>query len=371
VVSLCLLPAVLGAGQSASDEPVRAALTAHAVPLHGGGEDRLLTEARTHDFFLLGELHGETEVPALLDDLWPKLWQAGYRHVAAEVSPWAAEHLERPALRESTPIEALWTYDQAAMVRHFAGPSQTVLWGCDMDESQPHRLILDIARLNPEDAKLQQMVKISSNGYSRAQAAELLHIAEADHPAHDVTAGGISLWQSVRDTLRIETLRSNPSTRLAASEARERLMKQLFLTHYRMTPDGKVLLRFGRNHLHRGYDARGVSTLGNFVAEWAFAEDKSVFNVGVFAAGGKEYLAGKAFDADERQDELTFALLANLAGTNATLFDLRPLRPLLHAIAGEKRSPLETNLIYWADSYDFLLCYPAVSPLADGPGPTR
>jgi hypothetical protein len=148
-------------------------------------------------------------------------------------------------------------------------------------------------------------------------------------------------------------------------------MKQLFLTHYRMTPDGKVLLRFGRNHLHRGYDARGVSTLGNFVAEWAFAEDKSVFNVGVFAAGGKEYLAGKAFDADERQDELTFALLANLAGTNATLFDLRPLRPLLHAIAGEKRSPLETNLIYWADSYDFLLCYPAVSPLADGPGPTR
>jgi hypothetical protein len=26
---------------------------------------------------------------------------------------------------------------------------------------------------------------------------------------------------------------------------------------------------------------------------------------------------------------------------------------------------LEVNLIYWADSYDFLLCYPSVSPLMD------
>src|SRR2546428_6416398 len=94
VVSFCLLPAMVWAGQSSSEEPIRAALAAHAVPLRGAGEALLLTEARTHNFFLLGELHGETEIPALLGDLWPQLWQVGYRHVAAEVSPWAAEHLE-------------------------------------------------------------------------------------------------------------------------------------------------------------------------------------------------------------------------------------------------------------------------------------
>jgi len=302
------------------------------------------------DFFLLGELHGETEIPALLQDLWPQLWKAGYRHVGAEVSPWVAAHLEQPASRDAPSIIGLWTRDQAAMVRQFVAPGKDVVWGCDIDEAQPERLILDMANLNPDDGKLGQMTQITAQGYSRKQAPQLLSLAISDHPAHDEMLGGISLWQSLRGTLQVETLRSNPDTRLAASEARELIMKELFIAHYRQEPEGKVLLRFGRNHLHRGYDARGVSTLGNFVAEWALAENKSVFNVGVFAAGGREHLAGKTFDADERQDEPTFALLADLAGANATLFDLRPLRPLLHSIALEKRTPLEGNLVYWAYS---------------------
>jgi hypothetical protein len=142
-------------------------------------------------------------------------------------------------------------------------------------------------------------------------------------------------------------------------------MKKLLVSHWRQESEGKLLLRFGRNHLHRGYDTRGISTLGNFVSEWAIAQGKSAFNVGVFAAGGQEHLAGKTFTADERQDEPTFALLAELAGENATIFDLRTLRPMLHAIPREQRTTLEVNLLYWADSYDLLLCYPRVSPLPD------
>ena len=57
------------------------------------------------------------------------------------------------------------------------------------------------------------------------------------------------------------------------------------------------MLRFGGNHL-RGYDARGVSTLGNFVAETALAQDTGLFRVGSFAAGGKKHLAGETFGAD-------------------------------------------------------------------------
>jgi hypothetical protein len=124
-----------------------------------------------------------------------------------------------------------------------------------------------------------------------------------------------------------------------------------------------VLLRFGRNHLHRGYDARGVSTLGNFIAEFAVVESRKAFNVGAFGAGGTMNLLGKSFDADERRDELTFALLADNARYPATLFDLRPLRPPLHDIPGEKRTALERNLVYWADSYDALICYKEVTPL--------
>jgi hypothetical protein len=357
-LSLFLISGALLASPVVTEDAIRTTLAAHAVPLHGAGEARLLVEARSHDFFLLGELHGEHEIPELMKDLWPQLWAAGYRHVAGELSPWAVEHLDQ--------AKGLWTQDQAALVDQFAGPKQHVVWGCDIDEGQPERLIADIAKRNPEDATLKQMVALTAQGYNRKQAPQLLSLSETDHPARDITTGGISLWNNLRQTLRVEALRSNPDTRLGASEARELVMKELFLSHYRQAPEGKVFLRFGRNHLHRGYDARGVSTLGNFVAELAITENKSVFNVGAFAAGGKEHLAGETFDADERQDELSFAFLAQLAGTDATLFDLRMLRPMLHSIAPEKRTPLETNLTYWADSYDFLICYPVVSPLMNG-----
>jgi hypothetical protein len=354
------------AQQSPANDAIRAELATHRLPLKGAGEEKLLDEARRHDYLLMGELHGETEIPALLQEMWPSLWTEGYRHVGAEVSPWAAVHLTQDVAHDSTPIEGLWTRDQAAVVNQFAKPDEDVLWGCDIEEEQPERLIREAAALNPEDGKLQQMAKIVAQKYDRKTAPELLALAESDHPAHDTVLNGISLWQDLLSTLQVESLRSNPATKLEASVGRERVMKDLLLQHSKGDGDGKVLLRFGRNHLHRGYDARGVSTLGNFVTEWAVAQGRSVFNVGVFAAGGKEHLAGETFDADETQDELTFALLAGLSEKRATLFDLRPLRPMLHSIAEGKRTPLERNLTYWADSYDYLLCYPVVTPLSNG-----
>jgi hypothetical protein len=369
ITLLCLtqlsIPASNLAAQSATDESIRKELTSHARVFDASGEAVLLEEASEHQYFLLGELHGENEVPDLLSDLWPALWRTGYRHVAAEVSPWAATHLERSEAEDATPVPGLWTRRQAANVLRFSAPGQSVLWGCDIEEEQPDRLINQMAQLNITDTHFRSMQEIVSNGYSPKYAPELLRLAESEHPAHDLLVGGESLWKNTLNTLQVEALRSDPQTRYSASAERERVMKDLFLTHLKLEPQGKVLLRFGRNHLHRGLDARGISTLGNFVSEWATAQGQSVVNVGVFAAGGKEHLAGQTFSADEREDEPAFALLAGLAGREATLFDLRDLRPILHTIPSEKRTPLETNLTYWSDSYDFLLCYPNVTPLTD------
>ena len=49
-------------------------------------------------------------------------------------------------------------------------------------------------------------------------------------------------------------------------------MKRQFLAHFEAGAPGKVLLRFGQAHLFRGYDMeRGVSTLGDFISEFAIA----------------------------------------------------------------------------------------------------
>jgi hypothetical protein len=296
------------------------------------------------------------------------MWNDGYRHVAAEVSPWTAHRLESASEDSNPKIEGLWTKKQADVVREFTQPGANVVWGCDMEEIHPEYLIREWARLNPGDPELKRMVDLTNGGYKRPTAAELSGLAKKSKAANGETVNDISLRQSILKTLEIESYRSNAATKMIAQNERELLMKTQFLEHFRNAGadgGGKVLLRFGRNHLHRGYDARGISTLGNFIAEFAVSQGESVFNVGAFGAGGKATLMGETFSMDERGDEPAFAWLAGQAKYPATVFDLRPLRPLLHAIAPENRTAFDTNLIYWSDAYDVLICFKNVTPLQE------
>ncbi len=331
------------------------------------GRNFLFNEARSHDFVLLGELHGDNEIPTLLKVLWPDMWTQGYRFIAAEVSPWVAHQLEFAPTGKGPKIQSLWTKQEATEVHALADSNTTVIWGCDMEEEQPQLLIQELARLNPGDPNLRRMVELTKDGYNRNMAPDLLDLAERSNGRADEVSNDVSVRENLLATLEIEKDRLRPETKMTAQDERERLMKKQFLEHFRRysTPEvsSKVLLRFGRNHMHRGYDARGISTLGNFIVEFATSEGKKAFNVGAFGAGGKAHLVGNTWNADERQDELAFALLAEKAKYSATIFDLRPIRALLHGIPQEKRSALQTNLIYWADSYDALICYKKVTPL--------
>jgi hypothetical protein len=366
-----VLPLILCIPQLSGQQPdpaIAAEISSHEYDLAGNGRDFLLTEAGSHDFLLLGELHGDNEIPALIHVLWPAMWRDGYRHVAAEVSPWTAHRLESANEEANPKIESLWTKKQADVVREFAQPGANVIWGCDMEEVHPEYLVREWARLNPSDPDLKRMVDLTAGGYKRSMAAELSALAKKSNAANDETVNDISLKDSILKTLQIESYRSSDATKMKAQNERELLMKTQFFEHFRKAgPDGsgKVLLRFGRNHLHRGYDARGISTLGNFVAELAISRRQSVFNVGAFGAGGKATLLGQTFSMDERADEPAFAWLAGQAKYPAAVFDLRPLRPLLHAIPAENRTALETNLIYWSDAYDALICYKNVTPLQE------
>ncbi len=82
-LSLSLVSRSPHAAPVVTEDSICAVLVAHAVPLHQAGEAQLLAQARGHDFFLLGELHGENGIPELIRELWPQLWTAGYRHNVA------------------------------------------------------------------------------------------------------------------------------------------------------------------------------------------------------------------------------------------------------------------------------------------------
>lgn len=322
----------VGATLGHTDQPIAELLEVHQHDLAAEGKALLEREARAASFFLIGGLHGDRETPALVDSLWPTV---GYQYLAAEMSPWAASRLKVPHIR-----------------------------GSDIEEPQPDSLIRALAEANPQNPSLQSMLEVTKDGYKRPKATQLLDLARSMGAVKDSTPGGISLRHQVIRTLEVEVERANRqgNDRLAASVRRETVMKEFFLAHYRAaggTP--KVMAVFGQNHLHRGIDRRGVSTLGNFIAELASAEGVQSFHVVLFAAGGKINFFGLQ-DIDQRKDDPALGVFASAARYPATLFDLRPIRRALHQIAPDKLSASDTGVLFWADSYDAIVCYREVTP---------
>jgi hypothetical protein len=346
-------------------DDVLRAVKENQYDLAENGKTFLLKESKDASFFLLGELHGEQEIPNLLYSLWPHMGEFGYNYIAAEVSPWSASKLEFAQGIDTLRKEGLWTNREAKTLhRPGASPNRPTIWGCDMEEVSLGLLLQELAEANAKDAVLRHSVDMVRNGYNRKMAPELLASLKGYSPKNDVRNNGASLFENIVSSLRIDSARAFPQVRLTAQIRRETLMKHYFLHYYdavsgRGTP--KVLFRFGRNHLHRGFDDRGISTLGNFVSEYAIAKGLKSFNVAAFAAGGQYSLGDQVFDADETGDDLAFKFLSDNTDHGATVFDLRPLRFILRQI--KDRTPLHNRLLYWSNSYDAIICFQKVTPI--------
>jgi hypothetical protein len=205
------------------------------------------------------------------------------------------------------------------------------------------------------------MVEAVKDGYQRKLAPTLLQLTREIGVVTNTAKGPIPLATLVTRTLEVEVARLN-ADRQPASVLRETFMKELFVAYYRA--DGtkpKMMAVYGQNHLGRGIDRRGVSTLGNFIAEFAIAENVRSFHVELFAAGGKISFGGLR-NIDQRKDELAFDVLASAARYSATVFDLRPLRSMLRQRPIDKLSARDASLLYSADAYDAIVCYREVTP---------
>lgn len=365
VLSIGLLIASfrIAAGQ---DNVIRL-LKLHQFDATSDGKKFLLSEAKKVNFFLLGELHGEQEIPQLLYSIWPEMNRNGYHHVVAEISPWTAQKLEFGTGADTLQVEALWSNKEARFFRAKSNRIKNpIILGCDMEEISLNLLINDLAQENPYDTMMNKVLLKIKEGYNRRMSPDLLRILSNYRPARDKKYNHTSLFDNIISSLKIDSSRNYTDSRFKAQLLRENLMKDYFLEQYRSLPkvnSGKFLFRFGRNHLHRGYDSRGISTFGNFVSEFAISEGLMSFNVATFAAGGKCELMGETFDADERDDDFAFQYLSEQANYDATIFDLRPLRIYLHALKTEARTELQNRLLFWADSYDAIICFKKVTPL--------
>ena len=313
------------------------------IDLAGQGREFLQDRVRRVSFLLVGGLHGDSETQALFQSLLSG-FGGDPTLIVTEMSPWAASRV-------------------AAGI---PDGSSVRLRGVDIEVVQLARIVRELAAANPKHRPVQEMLGALEGGYRTALAPGLLQLARKLEDVKDDAPGGIPLAVLLTKTLEVEVDRADPATAdLPASTRREQVMKSFFLTHYRSAAatgaKPKVAAVFGRNHMHRGIDRRGVPTLGNFMAEFAASEGADTFNVALFAAGGKVALGGVR-DFDERGTDPAFAYLASVARYPVTVFDMMPLRESLRRLPLATRTSLQESLLYWADSYDVVVCYREVTP---------
>src|SRR5438034_10609055 len=85
----------------------------------------------------------------------------------------------RRSLGKGPAVKGLWTKEEVSDVHMFADSNEGVIWGCDIEETQPQLLIGELASLNPDDRNLKRMRELTKDGYKigRASCKERVKIA--------------------------------------------------------------------------------------------------------------------------------------------------------------------------------------------------
>jgi hypothetical protein len=370
--------AVAAAQRSALADTLVQALRAHARTLtldagrlSGPGAEWFLGEARHAHFVLIGEEHGVAEIPAFTAALFRDLAvTAEYRHLAIETGDGLAAALDSLA-REPDPVAAMTAWheahwpgapfftlrEEADLLVSVAETSLTppILWGLDYDVMADRHALPRLRTLAESEAQR------SATDTAIAAADSLLRLAiEEGNPGRILMFAGPETvlgdlrraWNPVPDsepdrilTLMEATLRINSlwgaGQGLESNRERARWNKVQFARLWRSAGEPRVLFKFGANHMVRGRNFTGAFDLGTLASELADAMGSQSLHLLVLAGRNTEsasmdptvmeYRARPSSAQAEAWAAPFFDALEDPSGPDSswTIYDLRPLRPLL------------------------------------------
>lgn len=372
----------------------RHALSLEDGRLTGPGADLLLREAAAARHLLVGETHGVAEVPPLAADLFRRLRDDGYRHLAVEIGPVQARRLNevlsgsepmaglRRFLRDHWPGVPFYAWREEAGLlaaaveaagggedrhggedrrggegRQGGGPGADdrpgVLWGLDYDvlgDRWPLHRLREIAPDAGARAAADRAVALADSLLRRATE-------EGDPSETMMFSGPDSVWPALREAYdpapgseadrileQLEaTARINEAwtsgRRLESNRRRVELIERNFHRQAGRAAQGaKVLVKMGAFHTMRGRTPNDTWDLGTHLQELAAAEGEETFHVAVL--GGPEGVKGTLDPRSWGVREVPTVMAgsdwaepvaAALPEEGWTVFDLRPLRPLLSA----------------------------------------
>jgi hypothetical protein len=363
--------------------------------LSGPGWERLMDEAESAQFFMIGEQHATADIAQIAAAIHRGLATRGYDYMAAEFGPWSARFAEQLFRENDDVVSAIRSAPgngYAIPFVSFAEDAQLhaqavrlsphmseALWGVDQEfiAAAPILLPLLEALVRTEE----QRTALTS--FQNLVAGDPMAVG-ADTP--DIFAALRAAFNTGEDqdalTLVDAIILSNriyaPFTGRGGSGydanlLRENYMKQNFLDHFMQAErrDGtppRVFLKFGANHVMRGRSLTNVPALGDFIVEWGRTRNFEAVNIMIDCLGGEavNVLSGTNEPCESYIVEEGSIITELAEGRPLTLIDLRPLRAVVRS-----NTAIDDSMRTLIFSFDYYLGVADVSPATLIPEPMQ
>jgi hypothetical protein len=359
-----------------------------------------MTDAIEHaQFVLLGESHFSRETPRLASAV---CWLMHPDSYAVEAGPYAAAYVngllkdpkratrmkerERAHPASMAFLNAEQENDLAASCAASTRNRNFALWGLDHEFQGAASVLLEQMNMQRNGqtsaAAIRDALKKDKQAEAKARSTgdttQLFLVSASENDVAELQAAldvdgapaSQSMMREIAESRRIYRL--NLADSPDSNSERASVLKKHFLDRYRTlkqtTPHPRILLKFGDNHMWKGFNDSHQLDLGDFVAELASVERTTSLHIQVIAARGT--VAGFEGYARPMKDEPF--LLSEMpeygwlkpviellpadkgAGSNGIVVDLRKLRFRNIAMPSEWQ-----HLVY---GYDLLVMLPEFTP---------
>ena len=372
-------------------------LTVQDGEMIGPGAPFLEKELSEAQFVAIGEEHGTREVPQFVWATCRAMAQNSLDAMAIESGPLVTAQLQQWTAKNGSSTGLVefekqypdsiaffnWRqeFDLLSHCQQAAAPHVLHLWGLDQEflgspkfilqqilDTQPGPQAEVIAQKIQAQCSVDEQKGIASGGWKdacmlRLSPVDLANLQFAVERAQNRRAK--ELTAALIKTQHIYSFHESGYS-YEANRERAVLLKHNFLADYEQLSKTtgrppRVLLKFGGNHLFKGFDETDLNDLGNFITEFADGLGSSSLHIQVSGIRGTDEMKfgpgqpDRAVAKDVTPDSLA-PLYAQVYPEGWTVFDLRPLRSRFVSFGHVDRD-LE-RLIF---GYDMLVLIPEVT----------
>src|SRR5580692_3367751 len=370
----------------------------------GTGMPVLQSALASAQFVLIGEDHGISQIPQFTGAVCDLIGPEGFRTMAVETGPLAANELQRWIAADSSRSSLIGfetkfpetiafynfqeEYDLLSHCARAAQGGKFRLWGLDQElMGSPGLVLTRILETHPGKqaaAETRRLLQKNDDVHAAAvksgSPGDIFMMTATDDELNKLKdllrAEGNATSQALLDALiksRDIYQKNMNGSGYESNRERALLMKSNFVSDYKQATqaDGappKVLFKFGAWHMYKGINPLRNNDMGNFVTEFADSQGTTSLHIAIlgvkgsqlrFAGIGRPAQPADFNLAEDKDSDFLFLkpMFDNLENEGWTMFDLRGLRKGFRSL-----EPVDKEMERMIFGYDLLVLIPNATP---------